>query len=54
MLLVLTVLELNIFKIGFINFMLKGKTLKDFTHIFPPNNFKNNDDVIFNHLMNNV
>ena len=26
------------FSIGFINFMLKGKTLTDFTNVFAPNN----------------
>ena len=26
--------------IGFINFMLAGKTLSDFTNLFSPNNFK--------------
>ena len=26
--------------IGFINFMFAGKTLKDFTNFFAPNNFK--------------
>ena len=28
------------FCIGFINFMLAGKTLTDFTNLFSPNNFK--------------
>ena len=28
------------FCIGFIDFMLTGKTLTDFTNFFPPNNFK--------------
>ena len=28
------------FCIGFINFMLAGKTLTKFTNLFPPNNFK--------------
>ena len=28
------------FCIGFINFMLAGKTLADFTNLFSPNNFK--------------
>ena len=34
------------FYIGFINFMLAGKTLTDFTNLFSPNNFKKNDDII--------
>ena len=28
------------FCIGFIDFMLAGKTLTEFTNLFPPNNFK--------------
>ena len=28
------------FSIGFINFMLAGKTLNEFTNLFSPNNFK--------------
>ena len=35
------------FCIGFIDFMLAGKTLTDFTNLFSPNNFKKNDDIIF-------
>ena len=31
--------------IGFIDFMLAGKTLTDFTNLFPPNNFIKNDDI---------
>ena len=34
------------FCIGFIDFMLKGKTLIEYTNLFSPNNFKKNDDVI--------
>ena len=41
------------FCIGF-DFMLKGITLTEFTNIFPPNNFKKNDDIILNYFMNNV
>ena len=32
--------------IGFIDFMLTGKTLTEFTILFSPNNFKKNDDMI--------
>ena len=32
--------------IGFIDFMLIGKTLTEFTILFSPNNFKKNDDMI--------
>ena len=28
------------FCISFINYMFKGKSLTDFTNLFPPNNFK--------------
>ena len=34
------------FCIKFINYMLKGKTLLDYTNLFSPNNFKKNDRVI--------
>ena len=42
------------FCIGFIDFMLTGKTLIDFTNLFSPNNFKENDDIILNYFMGNV
>ena len=42
------------FCIGFIGFMLAGKTLTGFTNLFSTNNFKNNDDIILNYFMNNV
>ena len=38
------------FCIGFINFMLSGKTLTDFTNLFSPNDFKGNDDKILRHF----
>ena len=31
---------------GFIDFMLAGKTLPEFTNLFSPNNFKVNDYII--------
>ena len=31
---------------GFINFMLKGKNLLDYTDLFSPNGYENNDKVI--------
>ena len=34
------------FCIEFINFMLKGETLLDYTNLFSPNDFKKNDRVI--------
>ena len=39
------------FRIGFIDFMLKGKDLIDFTNLFSPNNFKENDDMILNYFL---
>ena len=42
------------FCIGFINFMLKGKSLTDCTNTFSPNNFKKNDDIILNYFMSNM
>ena len=34
------------FCIEFIIYMLKGKTLLDYTNLFSPNNFKKNDQII--------
>ena len=42
------------FCIGFIDFMLKGKTLTEFTNILSPSNFKKNDDIILNYFMSSV
>ena len=42
------------FCIGFIDFMLKGKSLTDFTSLFSPNNFKKNDDIILNYFKNDL
>ena len=39
------------FCISFINYMFKGKSLTDFTNLFSSNNFKKNDDVIFNYFL---
>ena len=39
------------FCIGFIDFLLAGKTLKDFTNLFSPNNFKQNDDIILKYFL---
>ena len=39
--------------IGFIVFMLAGKTLTNFTNLFSPNNFLKNDDIVL-HFMTNV
>ena len=42
------------FCIGFIDFMLAGKTLTEYTNLFSPNNFKKNDDIILKFFMNNI
>ena len=42
------------FCIGFIDFMLAGKILTEFTNLFSPNNFKKNDDIILNYFTDNV
>ena len=42
------------FCIRFIDFMLAGKTLTEFTNLFSPNNFKKNDDIILNYFMSNI
>ena len=34
------------FCIEFINYMLKGKTFLEYTNLFPPNDFKKNDQII--------
>ena len=36
------------FCIGFINFMLTGKTLTDFKNLFLPNDFKKSDNIMLN------
>ena len=42
------------FCISFIDFMLAGKTLAEYTNLFPPNEFKKNDDIILNYFMSNI
>ena len=42
------------FGIDFISFMLTKKTLTEYTNLFLPNNFKKNDDIIFNYFMSNI
>ena len=41
------------FCIGFINYMLKGKNLTDFTNLFTPNNFKKYGDIVLNYFLIN-
>ena len=38
------------FCIGFIDFMLAGKRLTDFTNLFSPHDFKKNDSIIFSYF----
>ena len=38
------------FYIGFIDFMLAGKKLTDFTNMFSPYDFKKNDDIILTYF----
>ena len=38
------------FCIGFVNFMLNGKSLTDYTNLFSPNDFKTNDDIILKYF----
>ena len=40
------------FCIGFIDFMLAGKKLTDYTNLFSPYDFKKNDDIIFTYFKN--
>ena len=42
------------FCIGFTDFMLARKTLTEYAILFSPINFKKNDDIILNFLMNNI
>ena len=42
------------FCIGFIDFMLKGTILTEYTNLFSPNSFKKNDDIILIYFMSNI
>ena len=42
------------FCIGFIDFMLAGKSLTEYTNLFSPNNLKKNDDIILNYFASNI
>ena len=42
------------FCVAFIDFMLKGKSLTDYTNLSSPNDFKKNDDTILRYFMNNT
>ena len=38
------------FCIGFIDFMLKGKSLLDYTNLFSPNDYEKNDKIILKYF----
>ena len=42
------------FCIGFIDFMLAGKTLTKLINLFSPNNFRRNNDIILKYFITNV
>ena len=42
------------FCIGFIDYMLLGKSLTDCTNLFPSNNFKKNDDIVLNYFLDKL
>ena len=42
------------FCIGFVDFMLAGKTLNKYTNLFSPNKFNKNNDIILNYFMSNI
>ena len=42
------------FCIGFIDFMLAGKKLADYTSLFSPHDFKKNDNIILSHFKNEL
>ena len=41
------------FCIGFIDFMVAGKTLTEFTNLFSLNSFLKNDDIILEYFITN-
>ena len=42
------------FCFGFLDFMVAGKALTEFTNPFSANNFKRNDHIILNYFITNV
>ena len=36
--------------IAFIEYMIEGKTLLDYTNLFSPNDYKKNDKIIYNYF----
>ena len=41
---------MRILLIAFIEYMLAGKTLLDYTIFFSPNDYKKNDQIIYNYF----
>ena len=50
--------KLTVFKykqrIGFIDFILPGKILTDYTDLFSPHDFKKNDNIILSYFKNEL
>ena len=42
------------FCIGFVDFMLEGKTLTEYTNLFSPNNFDKNDSIVLNYFISDI
>ena len=42
--------SVNIFLIGYINFILKGKRLSEYTNLFSPNESKKNEKIILTYF----
>ena len=42
------------FCIGFISYIFEGKSLKNCTNLYSPNNFKKNDYIILNYFLNKL
>ena len=38
------------FRIGFIDFILKGNSLLEYTNLFSPNDYEKNDKITFKHF----
>ena len=45
---------MDVFCIGFIDFLFAGKNLTDFTNIFSPNNSRQHDDMVLNCFVSNA
>ena len=42
------------FCIGFLDFMLKGKSLLEYTNLFSPHEYKKNDKITLKHFQQNL